>query len=150
MSKKQKTLHGDDWYTSAPCPRCKSSFFTTGQSIQIHLAWHCTMRLLWNNPTIRNSKSSTKSQDQMLTGSVQTLNQQAKQFNVIQTQVNVTLQNPLSSMPPLLLLTKVNLKDDGGSVVLPSKQVVLKRILVLYYVWRGLALPAKPRHILPF
>jgi hypothetical protein len=48
------------------------------------------MHLLWNNPTIRNSKSSAQSQDQMLAGSVQTLNQQAKQFNVIPTQVNVT------------------------------------------------------------
>jgi hypothetical protein len=62
------------------------------------------MQLLWNNPTIRNSKSSTHSQDQMLAGSVQTLNQQAKQFNAIPTTVNVTLQNPLSSMPPLLHL----------------------------------------------
>ena len=104
MSKKHKTLHGDDQNTSAPCPRCKSGLFTPGQSIQIHLAWHCTMHLLWNNPTIKNSKSSTQSQDQMLAGSVQTLNQQAKQFNVIPTQVNVTLQNPLSSMPPLLHL----------------------------------------------
>jgi hypothetical protein len=43
-----------------------------------------------------NSKSSTQSQDQMLADSVQTINQQAKQFNVIPTQVNVTLQNPLS------------------------------------------------------
>jgi hypothetical protein len=40
----------------------------------------------------------------MLAGSVQTLNHQAKQFNVIPAQVHVTLQNPLSSMPPLLHL----------------------------------------------
>jgi hypothetical protein len=38
---------------------------------------------------------------------------------------------------------KVYLKDDGGSVVLPSKQVVLKIILVSCDVWRGLALPTK-------
>jgi hypothetical protein len=62
------------------------------------------MRLLWNNATIRNSKSSTQIEGQMLAGSVQKLNQQAKQFNVIPTQVNVTLQNSLSSMPPLLHL----------------------------------------------
>jgi hypothetical protein len=80
MSKKRKTPHGDDQNTSAPCPRCKSGLFTPGQSIQIHFAWHCTMHLLWNNPTIKNSKSSTQSQDQMLAGSVQTLNQQAKHF----------------------------------------------------------------------
>ncbi len=111
MSKKCKTLHEDDQNTSAPCPRCKSGLFTPGKSIQIHLARHCTVRLLWNNPTNRNSKSSTQSQDQMLSGSIQTLNQQAKQFNVIPTQVNVTLQNTLSSMPSLLHLA--TLQTDG-------------------------------------
>jgi hypothetical protein len=85
MSKKHKTLHGDDQNTSAPCPRCKSGLFTPGQSIQMHLAQQCTMHLMWNNPTIRNSKSFTQSQDQMLAGSVQTLNQQAKQLNAIPT-----------------------------------------------------------------
>ncbi len=76
MSKKRKTLHGDDQNTSAPCPRCKSGLFTPGKSIQIHLARHCTMRLLWNNPTIRNSKSTMQSQDQMLAGSVHLINKQ--------------------------------------------------------------------------
>ncbi len=66
------------------------------------------MHLLWNNPTIRNAKSSTQIQDHMLSGSVQTLNQQAKQFNVIPTQLHGTLQNPLSSIPPLLHLATLH------------------------------------------
>ncbi len=49
----------------------------------------------------------------MLAGSIRTLNQQAKQFNVIPTHVNVTLQNPLSSMPSLLhLATLQNAEID--------------------------------------
>ncbi len=50
----------------------------------------------------------------------------------------------------LRFLIKVYLKNDRGSIVLPSKRVVWKRILVLCDVWCGLMLPAKPRHILPF
>ncbi len=48
----------------------------------------------------------------MLADSVQTLNQQAKQFNVIPTQVNVTLQNSLSSMPSPLHLA---ILQTGGT-----------------------------------
>jgi hypothetical protein len=78
------------------------------------------MCLLWNNPTIRNSKSSTQSQDQMLVGSVQTLNQQAKQFNVIPNQVNLTLQNSLSSMPSLLHLAKLQTEGTDTNVNYPN------------------------------
>ncbi len=48
------------------------------------------------------------------------------------------------------LWMKVYSKDDGGSIVLPSKQVVFLSILVLCDVFHGLALLAKLRHILPF
>jgi hypothetical protein len=120
MYKKCKTPHGEDQNTSAPCPRRKSGLFTPVRSIQIQLAWHCTMCLLWNKPTIRNSKSSTQIQDHMLVGSVQTLNQQAKQFNVILTQVNITLQNPLSSMQPLLHLATVQTDAVDTNVNYPN------------------------------
>ncbi len=56
----------------------------------------------------------------MLAGSVQTLNEQAKQFNVIPTQVNITLQNTLSSMPPLLHLAIVQADAIDSNMNYPN------------------------------
>jgi hypothetical protein len=56
----------------------------------------------------------------MLAGSLRTLNQQAKQFSVIPTQVNVTLQNPLSSMPPLLHLATLHTDTIDTNVNYPT------------------------------
>jgi hypothetical protein len=56
----------------------------------------------------------------MLAGFVQTLNQQTKQFNVIPTQVHVTLQSPLSSMPPLLHLATLQTDAIDTNVIYPN------------------------------
>jgi hypothetical protein len=83
-----------------PCPQSLTGNFTPGISLSMHLARHCTSKLLWNQPTIQKL-TSKRHHKEMLAGPKRTLAEQAREFNTVLAEVMVVTRNPLSSLPAL-------------------------------------------------